>query len=78
MRRVLKFPEEAPGQDEPILSGGFISSLRVKAFWRKGKNNRLGLIKDYRDRYSMGDLICGIAIAVLPMTVIAILLLALS
>ena len=41
-------------------------------------NNRLGLIKDYYDRYSVGDLICGIAIAVLPMTVIVTLALILS
>jgi hypothetical protein len=42
------------------------------------KNNRLGLLKNYRDRYSVGDLICGTAIAVLPMIVITILALAFS
>jgi hypothetical protein len=42
------------------------------------KNNRLGLIKDYRNRYSVGDLICGIAIAALPVIVITILAIALG
>lgn len=42
------------------------------------ENNRLRLTKDYRDRYSLGDLICGTAIAVLPMIVITILALALG
>jgi hypothetical protein len=36
----------------------------------------LGLIKDYRDRYSAGDLIYGIAIAVLPTIMVIILALA--
>ncbi len=38
----------------------------------------MGLIKDYLDRYSAGDLIWGIAIAVLPMIVIIILALTLG
>jgi hypothetical protein len=43
----------------------------------KRENNKLGVIRNYRNRYSVGDLICGIAIAVLPMIVITILALAL-
>ena len=38
----------------------------------------MGLIKDYRGRYSVSDLICGIAIAVFPLIVITILALVLG